>query len=227
MSRALLLSLAVLNCAAVPLAEAPVVWRDPSPAAKNKNLLEYLLGEPPAKPCPADGLLKLDDTITDEMSDGLARELAACRGRAVVIEFDSPGGSVFAAIRLQKAIERHDKAVFCVVDGLAASAAFMTLQSCTSRHATDRSVLMAHEASLKAAGQEQEMRNSAAALRAVNWGMAERCAKRMGISHAEFESHVSNGQEWYLSQADGLRHHALDGPAESVDEVVKLAGSER
>lgn len=197
----------------------------PPAQGREKTLLEVLFGaEQEPAVCPADGLLKLIEGIDDDSADKLIRTLEACKGRRVVIEIDSPGGSVFAAIRLQKAIERHDKAVMCVVDGLAASAAFVTLQACTSRYATARSMLMAHTASLGTKGQEHDLRNGAEALRVVNWGMIEFCARRMGMAHEAFESHVANGAEWYLSQADGLTFKALDGPAKDVAEIVELAG---
>lgn len=192
--------------------------------AKRPSLLEFLTGPPPAAVCPENGLLKLDDTIDEDSAGQLVRELEACKGRSVTLEINSPGGSVFAAMELQKAIERHDKPTFCVVDGLAASAAFVTLQSCTYRYATARSMLMAHEASMSVKGQSQELVNGTEALRVINWGMAETCSRRMGITHDEFEAHVVDGREWYFSQADALREHAIDAPADSVAAVAKVAG---
>lgn len=173
--------------------------------------------------CPADGHLVLDTVINSISADLLVSKIKACKGKRIVLEINSPGGSVFAALEIQKAIERHDRPVFCVVDGLAASAAFVTLQSCTSRYATDRAVLMAHAPSLTTEGQQTEIENSAEALRVINWGMVEHCAKRMGMAHDDFERRVTGGREWYLSQADALQFKAIDGPAESVAEILKLA----
>lgn len=179
--------------------------------------------EPEPLACPADGHLMLTGVIDPESSDAFVRQLEACRGRRVAVEINSPGGSVFASMAIQKAIEHHDRPVMCVVDGLAASAAFVTLQSCTSRYMTDRSLLMAHHAAITGEGQANVMKNLAEALRAINWGMVEHCAKRMGMRHDDFEERVADGREWYFSQADAEMFHAIDGPAESVDEIVKLA----
>lgn len=173
--------------------------------------------------CPAGALLKLEGGINDLSASKLVSELEACKGRAVVIAIDSGGGEIFAAQTMQKAIEAHDRPVLCVVDGLAASAAFVTLQACTSRYMTERSILMAHEGSVSTGGQSTELTNGAELLRVLNWGMAAFCARRMGTTVEAFQSHVSGGQEWWFSQADALREHAIDGPALSVSEVVRLA----
>lgn len=193
------------------------------PVSKTPSLVEALFGETPPMSCPENGLLKLEGVIDESSSVAFIAQLHLCQGRRVVVEINSPGGSVFAALEIQKVIERHGKPVTCVVDGLAASAAFVTLQSCTTRYATDRSILMAHHASTTVQGQEQDMKNGLARLRAVDLAMAARCAHRMGLTSAEFESHVSDGREWWLSQEDALATHALDGAAVSVDEVVRLA----
>lgn len=237
MKRALISLLCLVSCATAPSSSilmsagagrAIVDLPQVKPQGREKTLLDVLFGGAEQEPavCPTDGLLRLTEGIDDESADKLIRTLEACKGRRVALEIDSPGGSVFAAIKLQKAIERHDRPVLCVVDGLAASAAFVTLQSCTSRYATARSMLMAHTASLGTKGREQDLKNGAEALRVVNWGMIQFCADRMGLSHAEFESHVAGGAEWYLSQEDGLKFHALDGPAADVAEIVRLAGAQ-
>ncbi len=224
----LIVVLALMSCSSLnPYARASVV---PTFSVKVKakpkanKLLDLLLGRDPtpAAICPADGLLKLEDGIDDDAAEALVDQFAACKGRRVALMINSPGGSLFAAQKIQKAIEAHDKPVLCVVDGMAASAAFVTLQSCTSRYMTSRSVMMAHHASLTCKGQHQELENCGEALRVVDEGMSRFCAKRMGMSYEEFDAHVSAGREWWFGLADGLKFHALDGEADSVTEIVKM-----
>lgn len=216
MKRALVTLLLCCCCATVST--------DARPLEPRNEALESLMSSlQSAGECPADGHLMLDTVITAMSSAVLIEQIHACKGKRIVIEVDSPGGSVYAAWQIQKAIERHDQPVACVVDGFAASAAFVTLQSCTTRYATDRAVLMAHAASSGAEGQAEDLQNGAEVLRVINWGMIERCSKRMGMSHAEFESRVSGGLEWWFSQADALKFHAIDAPADSVAAVVLLA----
>lgn len=215
MTRALVALLLCCCCATVST--------DTRPTEPKNEALEGLLRDLSASAaCPADGHLTLGP-ISALSAALLVDKIEACKGKRIVIEVDSPGGSVYAAWQIQKAIERHDQPVACVVDGFAASAAFVTLQSCTTRYATDRAVLMAHAASSGAEGQAEDLQNGAEVLRVINWGMIERCSKRMGMTHAEFEARVSGGLEWWFSQADALKFHAIDAPADSVASVVLLA----
>lgn len=166
-------------------------------------------------------------SLTGAISDPseFISKLEACRGSPVVVEINSPGGSIFGALEIQKAIERHDRPVYCVVDGMAASAAFVTLQSCDVRFMTERSVLMAHHASSSAAGQSHEVDNVAAALKAIDRALVLQCSHRMKMSPDEFESHVSGGREWWMSVDDAIQNRAVDFPAADINEVLRLVFS--
>lgn len=221
MNRLIALAVLLSSCATTgaPVGISDLDYAKP---VRQQSLRSLLFGEPPPASCPENRTIPMLGPIDDESADVFVRTLGACKGKRVVVEINSPGGSLFAAMEMQKAIERHDSAVFCVVDGMAASAAFVTLQSCTSRYATARSLLMAHHASLTCQGQEQEMKNCGEALRAIDEGLSAHCAKRMEMSRGDFESHVSGGREWYMSLFDGLKFKALDGEAESVAEIQKM-----
>lgn len=167
-------------------------------------------------------LIKLDGPIDALSAMLFVVEMGACHGKPVVVEINSPGGSVFAALEMQKAIERHGAPVVCVVDGMAASAAFVTLQSCHIRAMTSRSVLMAHHASLSGVGgQSHELDNAAEILRKLDAAIVRFCAKRMGMSTVEFESHVAGGKEWWFSTEDALVHRAVDFEMD-VQEALEL-----
>ena len=154
-------------------------------------------------------LIHLEGSIDD--ASQFKADLEACHGRPVVVEINSPGGSVFDALEMQKAIERHGAPVICVVDGMAASAAFVTLQSCTTRAMTNRSILMAHHASLGGvSGQSQDMENARAVLVAIDKALVAFCAKRMGMPLADFEARVSGGKEWWMAFDDALSSRAID-----------------
>lgn len=193
------------------------------PLASAPNLLALISpesAEVTAPACPP--WIKLEGEIGDPTE--IIGQLAACADRAVVVEINSPGGNVFAALEIQKAIERHPKPVICVVDGLAASAAFVTLQSCDVRTMTDRSILMAHHASFNgAAGQSQELQNATDALRAIDRALTLFCAKRMGMEPDAFEAHVSGGREWWLALDEATKMRAVDFEVSGVDEALALA----
>lgn len=195
-----------------------------SPAPNLLALIESL--EPNSEPAPptCPDWVKLDGVIDADSAAKFGAEMKACADRAVVVEINSPGGSVFDAIEMQKAIERHPHPVYCVVDGVAASAAFVTLQSCDFRLMTDRSVLMAHHAAIpRTGGQEEPIENAAAALRALDHATALHCARRMGITPEAYEAHVSGGREWWLPVDDATKEHAVDLRVTSVADAVTMA----
>lgn len=162
--------------------------------------------------------------ITDEISDPAAfvAAMAACNDRAVVVEINSPGGSVFGALEMQKAIEAHPHPVLCMVDGMAASAAFVTLQACDVRTMTPRSILMAHEASLRAGGQLTQVVNAEALLRALNKAMALFVTGRMGMDLATYEAKVSNGKEWWIPADEARAVNAIDFEVSGLSEALML-----
>lgn len=196
-----------------------------SKATKEPQVLVdlFLTTPPPASGAPAcPEFIELTEPITD--ADAFVAQMAACKGRPVVIEINSPGGSIFEALRMQKAIERHDMPVLCVVDGMAASAAFVTLQSCDMRLMTDRSVLMAHAASVRGVGgQSQELDNAARALNAIDRGMALHCAKRLDMSPDDYAKRTTGGLEWWLGLEDALKFKAVDFEVRDVVEAIKLS----
>src|SRR5258706_7395681 len=108
--------IALLSCLALSSCAGET---QPLPAAP--SLLVALTtddSELAAQECP--DVIGIYGTISDPTE--FVALMHACADRAVVIEINSPGGSVFAALEMQKAIERHSYPVVCVVDGLAASA---------------------------------------------------------------------------------------------------------
>lgn len=192
-----------------------------NPTDTATNLVDLIEEQITAAPV-CTGLVKLTGQIGDP-SD-LQDALEACKDRAVVLEINSPGGSIFGAIEMQKAIERHPYPVICVVDGMAASAAFVTLQSCDMRLMTPRSILMAHHASLSGAGgKSEDLENAANALRAVDRAMTLFICKRMGLTVEEFESHVSGNREWWLAADEAKTVNAIDFQIDSIADAMALA----
>jgi ATP-dependent protease ClpP protease subunit len=87
---------------------------------------------------------QIDGSMTKKLSD--AFEAAEAGGsKAMFIVINSPGGMVDQAHAEKNLIEAAKIPVFCIVDGMAASAAFWLLQHCPTRIMIDSSVLMAHD----------------------------------------------------------------------------------
>ncbi len=218
--------LLITSCATVSESQLRELAHLPASAQATPSIgsvLDRIMGEKPNK-CPRNGLVHVG-AIDPASADKFAETLDACQGRSVVVEIDSTGGQPWAAIGMMKAIERHDHTVLCVVDGLAASSAFFLLQSCTSRYATNRSVLMMHT-SLQATDRmhEQGLLNVAASLHALDEAMSAFCGKRMGLTMEQFYSHIAGDREWWLSMPEALKQHAIDSEAENVREILQLIG---
>lgn len=139
----------------------------------------------------------------------------------IVIEFDTPGGSVMDGIRLAKAIEQSKAPVVCVVDGMAASMGFYLLQSCHTRIMTKRSVLMAHEPAIggQMHGKEHQYAEIADLLKKLNRAMCEHMAGRMGMPVEELMAKIRN-TEWWLTWDEAKDTNVVDLVVVSVQSVV-------
>lgn len=139
--------------------------------------------------------------------------------KVVVIEWDSPGGSVFAGFALSKAIAKHPATVVCVVDGMAASMAAYLLESCDVRLMTRDSLIMFHEPSASGAGKAGEFEELARTLRAINEALVAHCVAKMNITEEEFVE-KTDGKDWWLSYKKALEFRAVDGVVNSGLEVA-------
>lgn len=137
----------------------------------------------------------------------------------IILEINTPGGSVGAGFVLARAIEESDVPVTCVVDGTAESMGFYLTQSCTKRLMTKRSVLMAHEPSLSYSvehGQPNEWKSLAEMMQAEKEIIAEHCQRRLKVSMEEYNRRTSGTLMWFMTWRDALRFGAVDGITKSA-----------
>lgn len=92
-------------------------------------------------------------------TERLAEEISLMKKskEPIVILIDSPGGSVFSGEKIVSAIEASDSDVYTVCVGMCASMAAIIHQYGTKRLATDRSILMFHDAAGIVGGRVGEM----------------------------------------------------------------------
>lgn len=141
---------------------------------------------------------------------------------AIIIEFNTPGGSVPDGFRLAKVIENNKIPVQCIVDGEAASMGFYLLQSCQYRAMTKRSILMAHEPSLGGivSGQPTRWENIYNMMKALANAMAEHCSARLTVSAEEYKSRTVGGREWWLNWEEAKTVNAVDGVITSTKSFI-------
>jgi len=169
------------------------------------------------------------DVPVDSESAGIAIDILDVANQAgldaVVIEFDTPGGSVDAGIKLAKAIEQSKTEVVCIVDGMAASMGMYLLQSCHQRVMTPRSILMAHQPWMMGAGDEQDFENGSRLLSALGKALSEHVCSRIKLPQAECKEKFSNGREWWLNHQEALQVGAVDFVVASVPDTVECLRS--
>lgn len=131
---------------------------------------------------------------------------------ALVMVIDSPGGSVYYGREISKALESSGVTVYCVVDGMAASATMALLQSCNHRLMTRRSTLMLHKPSTTLDGfvGSRELLSMLSRMEAMEQALGEQYCSRFRISIKACEDKYANG-EWFLSWQEALSVGAVDG----------------
>lgn len=142
---------------------------------------------------------------------------------ALLLEMNTPGGSVPDGFELAKAIENSAAPVSCVIDGEGASMGFYLLQSCEKRYMTKRSKLMAHEPALS--GQMRGTPNQWQAitdmLKAERDALAEHCAARLKVSLKYYHSRTDGGQMWWMTHVEATKVAAVDEVVKSVKDLLQ------
>ena len=162
-----------------------------------------------------------EKTVKDLVQDiGWANDDGAAE---IVIEFDTPGGSVSEGRTLSKAIEGSKAPVTCVVDGMGASMGFYIFESCAHRYMLARSTLMGHEPAIGGfvIGQPGLWRNVWQHLKTESRAMAEHITHRARMRCRDYLARISNGQELWLDHEDAWAWGFTDGTAPSVKEVLE------
>jgi len=127
----------------------------------------------------------------------------------IVILIDSPGGSVFSGEKIVSAIESVNSEVYTVCNGLCASMAAIIHQYGTKRFATDRSVLMFHDASGGMMGRVSEMLSFLGLIKRKIEKANHYIANRSKVSYEELvRLEASN---FWIDAEDSLEKGFVDG----------------
>lgn len=221
-------------------AEVKSVLVNQAPVGPANITLEELLGsveeEPaPVVECKSDPKEGSDLCIpklrfSDEVNEKTAKHLvkwieAANRAGAdqLLLEINTPGGSIPDGFEVMRAIEDSDAPVTCIVDGDADSMGFAILQSCEHRYMTPRSKLMAHEPAIggNIHGQPNFFIAIADMMRAERDTLAIHCQHRLKVSLAEYHKHTDGGLMWWMLSDEAVRVGAVDGVRQTVKSLHK------
>lgn len=126
----------------------------------------------------------------------------------IVILIDSPGGSVFSGEKVVSAMEASRADVYTVCVGMCASMAAIIHQYGTKRLATDRSVLMFHDASGMLGGRVSEMLSLLSLIKRKLEKTNHYIANRAKMPYAEFIALEANN--FWIDSEDAMEKNLVD-----------------
>jgi ATP-dependent protease ClpP protease subunit len=227
-----------------PTEPPPFTPAAPRTAAPDLDKLMHLLDDPDDKPkvslvCkerPCVFGYRINGSITDDAAEKLEAFMSAAVAAepdAIMLELDTPGGSLSAGHEMSRMIEHAPVTVACVVDGEAYSMGMYILQSCDVRVMTKRSSLMTHQVSfmVRAGARltQKELDDLKVQMTISTRGYIEWVAHRMRVSVADVLARVNNGGQWFMNWEEALKVGAVDlvisDPPEAYFQTLKHGGA--
>jgi ATP-dependent protease ClpP protease subunit len=151
---------------------------------------------------------------------GFLAELGALPdGVPIDLRLNSPGGSVFDAVAIYNALQRHEGAITVWIDGIAASAASYIAMAGDEIVMPENAFLMIHDPSGLVMGTAAEMREMAGTLDKIAGGMVRGYAARSGRTEEEIAALMA-AETWFDAR-DALEA----GLATRMIEPVRIAAS--
>jgi len=137
----------------------------------------------------------------------------------LTLRLNSPGGSVFDAVAIYNALQRHAGTVIVSIDGIAASAASYIAMAGDEIIMPENAFLMIHDPSGMVMGTSADMRSMAKALDKIGASLIKGYAAKSGKSEKDIAKLMAN--ETWLDAAE-----AVDmGLADTLAAPVKMAAS--
>ncbi len=137
----------------------------------------------------------------------------------LTLRLNSPGGSVFDAVAIYNALQRHGGAVTVTIDGIAASAASYIAMAGDEIVMPENAFLMIHDPSGMVMGTAADMRAMAEALDKIGGSLIRGYAAKTGKPEAEIA--VLMAKETWLDAAEALEM----GFADTLSGPVRIAAS--
>jgi ATP-dependent Clp protease, protease subunit len=149
---------------------------------------------------------------------GFLAELGALpEGMPLDVRLNSPGGSVFDAVAIYNALQRHEGLVTVWIDGIAASAASYVAMAGDEVVMPENAFLMIHDPSGMVLGTAADMRATADALDKIAGSLVRGYAAKSGRSDEEIVALMA--KETWLDAAEAVEF----GFADRMSEPVRLA----
>ena len=152
---------------------------------------------------------------------GFLAELGALAdGTPIDLRLNSPGGSVFDAVAIHNALQRHPGEITVWIDGIAASAASYVAMAGDAIVMPENAFLMLHDPAGMVIGTAVDMRAMADALDKVKGSLVQGYAAKSGRPDAEIATLMAD-ETWFDAQ-DALASGLADRIAEPVRLVARF-----
>lgn len=138
-------------------------------------------------------------------------------GTDLELRLNSPGGSVFDAVAIYNALQRHDGKVTVTIDGIAASAASYIAMAGDEIVMPENAFLMIHDPSGLVMGTAGDMRDMAEALDKIGGSLIKGYAAKSGKSDDEIATLMA--AETWFDAAEAVEA----GFADRIAEPVRIA----
>jgi ATP-dependent protease ClpP protease subunit len=162
------------------------------------------------------GVIGFEDTATPSF---LARELESADGESVELEFNSPGGFVFAGLEMANMVRNYRGRVTARIVGLAASMSSYIPMMADEVIVEDNAVFMIHNPRTMAAGDQHDMSKAASRLEALAGLLAKAYTKKTGKDMAAVREMMD--QETFLFGDEIVEHGFADMVIEGSDDKDK------
>jgi len=177
---------------------------------------------------------RFSDSVDDDSAkkfEKFMKSVTKAKPDAVMVEFNTPGGSFDDGHEIARLIENAPFPTVCVVDHTSASMGMYLLQSCSTRVMTKRSQLMIHQVAIivsRARLTEVTLENLQAQLKSATRSYIEWVTHRMKIGAPEMLQRVNSGREYYLDWQEALKTGAVDkvvtGPPDAYLKELRKTG---
>lgn len=145
-------------------------------------------------------------------------ELGKVQGKSLTVEINSPGGDVFAALAMYNALRTSGKEIVTKAMGVAASAASLVFMAGDKRIMPKNTHLMVHNPWSFAAGNADELRETAETLDKIGASLKATYAARSGMKDEDVAAMLA--KDTWLSADESLE---MGLATEVIDEVKAKA----
>jgi ATP-dependent Clp protease protease subunit len=182
------------------------------------SLSIYCSSSSPKKTVPKSNAVTLYGAVTTESALKTIQQIRNLQDGSttpIYLFIDSPGGEVFAGIKIVDAMQASKRPIYTVDIGMAASMAAWIESFGVKRYMLPHATLMYHNASGGVEGDVVRDRSQLDYLDKVILGMNSNVSKRSGVPLETLL--LKENSEWWLTADEALTNHLVDGLVNPVN----------